>query len=129
VSHIESYQDVDEVGTVFNMAELKRLYCSRLQELGIKDPYVHTTRLKNRILAAVPNLTSHTEGRDVLLAFDHDIGAALKLACSQDHDSEALIQARTAKLIRHDIFTAKQTFTGHFSDKCQEESVPNSLLT
>lgn len=127
ISHIETFRDSTETSPVFSMTELRSLYSRRLEKLGIKSPQIHTTRLKNRILAAVPDLRAHSQGRDVLLAFDKDIGAALKQVCNQDFDSEALILAKAAKIVRRDIFGLKQTFIGRFPTGCQEASVTASL--
>lgn len=127
ISHIETFRDSTEMSPVFSMTELRSLYSRRLEKLGIKSPQIHTTRLKNRILAAVPDLRAHSQGRDVLLAFDKDIGAALKQVCNQDFDSEALILAKAAKIVRRDIFGLKQTFIGRFPTGCQEASVTASL--
>ena len=41
---------------------------------------VHTTRLKQRLLAHFPNMCSQHQGRDVLLAFNEDLGDALAKA-------------------------------------------------
>ncbi len=41
----------------------------------------HSTELKNRILTQNPNLKANKEGRDVLLAFNNNLGPALNKAC------------------------------------------------
>lgn len=127
VSYIETYRESMEAKPVFSMGDLKNLYISRLQKLGVNDVQVHTTRLKNRILAAIPDLRAHTEGREVLLAYDQDIGAALKQACNEDFDSEALTLAKASKIIRRDVFKLKQAFNGRFPTDCQETAVPSTL--
>ena len=124
VSYIQGYPDSR---AVFNMSDLKRLYASRLEELGLKEVNVHSTRLKNRILAAIPSIKAYNEGKEVLLAFDKDVGSALKELISQDFDSDALVLGKTAKIIRRDIFKIKQEFQGKFPEGCQENSVPSSL--
>ena len=35
---------------------------------------IHSRRPKEKLMAAVPGLTAHAKGREVLLAFDEDIG-------------------------------------------------------
>ena len=81
----------------------------------------NTTRLKLRLLAAISDLRAHTQSREVLLAFDQDIGNALKQDCDQDFDSEALILANAAKIV------LELMFNGTFSKDCQNESTPSSL--
>ena len=76
VEYIESHRDSSECAPVFKMADLAKLYFSRLSELGITGQ-IHTTRLRQKVLAAVPDLRCQSQGRDVLLKFDHDIGNAI----------------------------------------------------
>ena len=45
-------------GQVFKMATLSHMYEERLITLGIKDPYVHTTRLREDLLVSLPDLYS-----------------------------------------------------------------------
>jgi hypothetical protein len=45
---------------------------------------VHSTRLKEQLLAHFPDMRAHDEGRDVLLMFDYDIGPAVLKACQTD---------------------------------------------
>lgn len=128
VSHIESFRD-DTVHPVLNMTEVKSLYISRLCELGVQDVKVHTTRLRIRLLAAIPDLRTYNDGKQTFLVFDEDIGGALKCVWEQNFDSEALILAKAAKIISRDVFSKKQTFTGHFTMDCQKQSIPTSLNT
>ena len=127
VSYIETYRGSLETRPIFKMADMKNLYISRLNELGLDQVQVHTTRLKDRLLAAIPDLRSQTEGRDILLIYDEDIGTALKQACNDDCDSDALILAKASKIIRRDVFKLAQSFNGSFPVDCQEKAVPQSL--
>ena len=104
VSYIETYRGSSEMRPVFKLADMKNLYISRLNKLGLDQVQVHTTRLKDRLLAAIPDLRSQTEGRDILLIYDEDIGKALKQACNDDCDSDALILAKASQIIRRDVF-------------------------
>ena len=70
------------------------MYKTRLEQLGASvDGRIHTSRLKIRLLAALPNLKAHSQGRDVLLTFD--VGNAIKKAC--DHDNDAMLLAQAAQ--------------------------------
>lgn len=69
----------------FNTTELKRAekcisaVCSdRLKQIGIDIPTIHSTRLKDKILSNFPDLQAHKECRTNLLAFNADVGPALK---------------------------------------------------
>ena len=52
VDYIESQRGT---GSVFKTAEIVNLYSSRLLSLGVNE-YVHTTRLRQKVIAAVPDL-------------------------------------------------------------------------
>ena len=64
----------------------------------------------------------------MLLMFDHDIGNAIMEVCDKDYDSDGLILAKAAKIIRKDVFQMKHVFKGMFRENCQEESVPLFLV-
>uniref|UniRef100_UPI00358E360E uncharacterized protein n=1 Tax=Myxine glutinosa TaxID=7769 RepID=UPI00358E360E len=112
---------------VFKLADLGDLYKVRLEQLGATEGQrIHTTRLKNRLLAVFPDLRAHSQGRDTLLTFQGDIGNALKKAC--DYDSDAMHLVRAAEVERREMFDNKFNLNGSFHPNCQKESVPPSLL-
>ena len=115
---------------VFRLAELTQMYSTRLKQLGgDTSTRVHSTDLKDRILANVPGLQAHKQGRDVMLAFNKDIGQALRNLYEQDFDSQAMILSQAAKIIHQDVLNTKTKFNGAFENNCQQESVPESLKT
>lgn len=68
---------------VIKLADLAKLYQERLEQLGVNiDSRIYTTRLKNRLLAALPDLRVITKGKDILLIFETAIKEALDVACS-----------------------------------------------
>ena len=71
-------------------------------------------------------MEAHTQGREVILPFNGDVGAILRKACEHDADGDAVHLARAATLVRRDMFSKKMEFNGSFSTTCQEQSVPNS---
>ncbi|KAJ8393374.1 hypothetical protein AAFF_G00060960 [Aldrovandia affinis] len=113
---------------VFRLADLVQLYQSRIEQLGVQlDTRVHSTRLKQRLLAQFPDMRAHTKGKDILMAFEEDLGAALAKACELDSDSDAVHLAHAAQIVRRHMFGEAKPFTG-FPEGCQEESVPPLLL-
>jgi len=121
VSYLEEHRDSGETAPVFKLADLGRLNSKKLQELGFLKSClnINTTRLKERLLAAIPDLTAHTQGKHILLVFNDAIGDAFRKACKQDYDSEALHLARAAKIVRRDMFSMQQSFKGTFEIDCQ----------
>ena len=96
VLYIEEARLDEETAQVFKVANLVELYQSRMQQLGVKlDTRVHSTRLKHRLLAQFPDMRAHTKGRDVLLVFEEDVGAALTKACELDSDNNVVILVRS----------------------------------
>ena len=115
----------EEQTPIFKLSDLVTLYTDRLTQLGVSSPCVHSTRLKERILAMFPELQAFKEGRDVLLMSNDDVGTALRQACENDADDDAYVLARAAQIVRKDILNASTKF----SVNCQSEAVPLSLQT
>src|SRR4029434_7000458 len=62
------------------------------------------------------------------MAFEDDVGIALAKACDQDNTKDVMHIARAAQIVRHHIF-GEATFSNGFPERCQEDSVPQLLLT
>ena len=129
VSYIDDARIDSHVAPVFKLADLISLYSNRVKQLGTVLPgRVHSTKLKYRIMAYFSDMEEHKPGRDVLLAFNEDIGSALHKACEHDADSDDVHLARAANIVRRDMLKMKTAFSGSFDALCQEQSVPKSLL-
>ena len=127
VAHMEDMQDEENV-CMFKLTDMVSLYKNRLQQLGVTvDNRIQSTRLKIKLLSALPDLTAHVQGREILLTFKEDIRLALIKACDGDSDAVHLMQA--AQVIRKELFNMKiKQFDGSFSRECEQDSVPSSLL-
>ena len=84
---------------------------------------------KERLLTAFPDLNAISQGRDVLLVFNHRIGDVIKRVTTDNCDSEAVYLARPAKIVQRDILQLKYCFQGTFPSKCQSDAIPATLLT
>ena len=102
-----------------------------MQQLGANLPTrIHTTRLEERILAYIPDLREFRDGRNIMLAFDDDIGNFLSCHLQSNSDDDAITLANASNIIRREILKMENTiFDGKFKTKCQEDSVPKSLVT
>ena len=113
------------------LKDLICLYTTRLNQLGLTvDKKVNSTDFKHRILLNIPDIQAHAQGKYIILAFESDIGQAIKRACDKSCDSEALILAKAANIVRKELFEMRasaEEFNGTFSDDCQSSSVPPSL--
>ena len=115
--------------SVFKMSDLAKVYSSRLEQLGVSVAgRVNTTRLKDRLLAQIPELQAFSDGKEVKLAFSQDIGMAMEFANTNNFDTAAMYLAKAATVVRKEMFIKRQSFTGTFTPGCQERSVPDSLL-
>ena len=115
---------------VFKLADLARMYQSCRQQLSTNsETRVNTSRLKERILMHVPELEAYNKGRDIYLALKKDVGAVLQKVHMEDCDEEAMHLAKTAAILRKDMFANKYSFTGSFEPHSQANSIPASLLS
>ena len=130
IGYIEERKMSDkDVVPIFKLTDLLHLYTDRLIELGVDvTRRIHSTDLKNRILANVPGLNAHRKGRDVMMSFDDDIGHVLRDACLDDADDDAICLAKAAHIIRRDMLEIHTSFDGSFPVGCQEDAVPKSLI-
>jgi len=128
VEYISELKRESSIAPVFKLSDLVKMYQCRLQQFGIQtETRVHSTRLKNKILAQFPGMTAQSHGKEGLLVFDEDIAGALSNACQFDKDVEAMILVKAAQIVRRDITNATYKFSGEFSTCCHEKSVPQSL--
>ena len=95
---------------MFKLANIVELYQSRMQQLGVNlDTRVHSTRLTQRLLIQFPDMRAHTNGRDVLLVLEDDVGAAPTNACELDSDNDVVHRARAAQSVRRHMFEQGDT--------------------
>ena len=89
----------------FKLADLVKLYSTRLEQFGVKQhDHPQSTHMKNCILAQFPELPVRKEGcRDALLAFDKDLGPALREAFQHDYADEAICLAKAANIVFRDM--------------------------
>ena len=83
------------VAPVFKLADLVSLYSTRLKELGVEQhECLHSTHLKNCILAHFPDLAAHKG----VTYFLHSRGSSLLKSCDQDYDDEAICLVRATNI-------------------------------
>ena len=56
-----------------------------------ENPEIHSTCLKEKLIEAIPALTAHMKGREVLLAFEKVIGSLISNALPGDNDDNAIV--------------------------------------
>jgi hypothetical protein len=129
LAELVSYIEENRQQGTFVLSNLVKLYSSTLKELGAAVPErINSTRVKERLQSVVPDLKSYNDGKEVRLAFSHNINAALELAENHDFDAEAVHLAKTASIIRRELLKSQPKFNGSFDQHCQRQAVPASLL-
>lgn len=129
IMYINESRTTDDVATVFKLRDLADIYHKKIEQFGLSvTSRVNTTRLKERILAHIPDLEAHREGRDTYLVFNKDIGPAIRKAFEEDADDEGIHLVKAASVVRRHMLSMSNKFTGTFEEGCQEAAVPESLL-
>ncbi|GFR67349.1 hypothetical protein ElyMa_003703800 [Elysia marginata] len=121
---------VEDLSTVFHLADLSKLYEARVTQLRGQFPLQarsHSTHQKKRLLQNVPGLVAFNQGREVYLSYDDEVACTLKCQYNEEKDTESITMARLANSIRNDIATSV-SFTGQFDHETQIQSVPQRLL-
>ena len=124
VAFMVAFHMEKNISPVFKLADLAKLYKTRLKELGgSSKSRIHTSRLKYRLLSAFLDIKAYLQGRSVMLTFDDEICAAVKNACDHDGDDDAMHLVRAARIVRKEMFDQKFTFSGSF---CEHDSALHS---
>lgn len=110
--------------SVFQLCELKNIYCQRLIQMGVEEPNVNETRLKEQLLHHIPELESYKKGRNIVLAFKADVGPIMSKA-TQDED--AIIVSKAAQILRKQMLVQSSTFQGNFDEDYVQNCVPQQL--
>ena len=118
----------DDLAT-FRLADLVKLYTDRILQLGVTDPSVNSTRLREQIMHHVPKLgvelDCFKQGRDILLAFKKDVGPALARVNKYD---DAMVVSKAAEIMRRQILECKASFERSFEDSYMNSCTPPMLL-
>ena len=86
---------------VFKLSDLIKHYNSSLQDLGLTlQTRIHSTRFKQRLLAQFEDTAAYNEGREVMLAFNCDIGEVISTETSTNYDNNGYILAKAASILR-----------------------------
>ena len=128
VELIAYVENAVEDGTFcFKFSLLRQLYESRLHILGI-DKEINKVRFKKQVLEYFTNAQEQSDGKNKVLVFEKGIQQMLKQTMKCDHEGDALILMKAARIVREDIFKSKGfNFNGSFPSDCQQESLPTTL--
>ena len=94
-------------------------------QLGVNLPNVNSTRLKEKLLAEIPELDNYKSGREIHLAFKNDVGQAITEASTY---SDAMLLAKAAQILRNRMLEHKQRNEGNLNETSIYDSLPSALL-
>ena len=68
VSYMEELAQNDDTVLVIKLSDLIKLYTERIRQLGVDvSSRINSTRFKDRLLLAIPDLRANVSGKEVLL--------------------------------------------------------------
>lgn len=106
---------------------LRQLYESRLTEFGIMTE-INKTRFKEHVLNIFPHAQELCDGKNAVLVFQQGMQQIVKQGMKCDHEQDALILAKAARILRDEIFhSTRFKFNGSFPPNRQHTSVPYTL--
>ena len=124
ISYIEESQGESKSVLVFKITKLSEMYASILKHLGIVQPSaLHSTRLKNRILASIPSLRAYQQGRDMLLAFNSNTGTAWQQVCENEKTLMQTTLQRQPLLLQRICWLPRLLLRGHFKDSVKRTEI------
>ena len=131
MNYLEETKSSSDVKPVFKLAFLSQMYNEKLEQHGINaSGRIHTTRLKERLLAHMPEIEAYKSGRDVLIGYRDDIGEAMRQVCIKNSDDEGIILVQAANIVRREIMenNMEQKISEMFSSGAQEQPIRISVL-
>lgn len=113
---------------VFHLRDIASMYEKYLRQRNF-DFKVHSTRLKDRIVAACPYLEANgSQGKEIIFSFKRDVDEAIRrLSSASINDDEMGDLRRAAKILRRDMLNHGPTLWQDMSVESQEKSSPKSL--
>ena len=124
VSFIEESRHHDV--KTFQLSELTKLYKQSFTDITGNIPYVHPTRLKERLKVQMPDLEDHMAKSGIILTFKEYIGDAL-LSTRQKNNDKAVIVMRAAEILRKDVLHMSYDFKGSLVDM-ENDTYPQTLI-
>ena len=104
ILYINDARNSEDIATVFKLRDLANLYNKKGEHFGFTEYEVHKTRLKERLLAHIPDLQAYKQGREMYLAFNQDIGPAIRKAIDDDADDDGMHLVKAAAIVRRHMF-------------------------
>ena len=86
---------------VFKRCDLVKLYNAQLKKLGVHlETRIHSTRFELRLLSQFEDITAYNDKKEIILAFNCDVGEVIAAAALSNYDDDGYILAKTATILR-----------------------------
>ena len=131
IGNIEDIIIASENSPVFMMKDLRKQYQNILRKHGATAESiecVNVTRLKEAILAEMPDLFEKKKGKFTILTSSKPLGNVIFEASKTSPRTEGSIIYSAAKIIRKHMFEQDEIFDGDVSKERQIKSVSRHLL-
>ena len=125
ISYIHEQHSIDP-GSTFAVKDLNELYIENLKSFNIEEK-PQTTRFTERLIASVPNLVCRTVSKKTVVLFDETVQDLIDEYVQTPDDFYSALR-KVVHPIRSHILKQDNKFTGSFSNSCQVNSVPKTLL-
>ncbi|KAE8738915.1 hypothetical protein FOCC_FOCC015593 [Frankliniella occidentalis] len=125
----DSRSSLKDSAPVFYLPDISNKYSEKMKEMGFQYD-VHTTRLKDRLLAANPSLeAAGSQGKEIIITFKNDVDSVIRRLSSNDFQGLSVDPsvAIAAGVIREDIFAQEKYDWQDISKEAQYSCVPKSL--
>ena len=131
VSELEVHR-YDTDGAPFIMSDLVDQYEKLLFEIlpeNLSRPTTHSTRLKNKLLAQIPDLQYYKKGKTGFMAFNSKITELLHEDIGRNADQEIQTLWDANRILRKYMFSDNHQFNGSLQEpSAQSASVPDMRL-
>ena len=105
VSYIKEYGQIGGDLNIFELSDIKKLYCDFLLKIDLQRNFKIIFQHLNLIVTSL------------VLSFKKDVGDALLDACNFHSDDEAMMLMRVTKIVRKEIFETNYHFSGSLCDE------------
>lgn len=115
----------------YKLSQLAKTMSERLDELGFEKVTVHTSRLKDQLMSAIPGFRADKIGREILLSFDENVKHLVSSAIKNEYNTKADILEAAMNILRETYIDKPQdVFSGSLNKSfCPENTVSSTLVT
>ena len=105
VSYMEELSQDVGIVSIFKLLEMTKLHTERIRQLGVEvSCRINSSRLKKRLLSAVPDLRAHVKGIEIFVTYENDVGSVISLVCKNNFDLDAMVLAKAATIVHRELF-------------------------